>query len=241
MSFNQRSTDTTHTSRRERSDGDEPGPGKQTLTAGLPVTGPDGGAAGSGGAQGAGDREAVQLEEVRGGKPAGSCDIPFPKTQNAGPDGTVCRRFEGVTTYKDISEARLVAAGYKFWTSDGSFDKWVKVDGSTELWLQLPRINAATSQKAIGQLRSIVATRRAQLDEIGTLAKLTDNPDPDVAQAAREELKDRLDEFPGFDEDYAQVPQMRAQVDADHRKAFEDQVKALMEERDRYDPQSTYP
>jgi hypothetical protein len=87
----------------------------------------------------------------------------------------------------------------------------------------------------------MVATRKAQLDEIATLARLTDNPDPEVAEAAREEMKERLDAFPGFDDDYAQVPQLRSQVDADHRKAFEDQVKALMEQRDRYDPQSTYP
>jgi hypothetical protein len=204
MSFNQRSRDTEHTSQRDRSDADEPAPGKQTLTT-------------------------------------GSCDIPFPKTQNDGPGGSVCRRFEGVTTYRDISEARLIAAGYKRWTSDGSFDKWVRTDGSSELWLQLPRINAATSQKAIGQLRSIVATRKADLDDIATVARLTDHPDPNVAEAAREELKERLDEFPGFHDDYAQVPALRSQVDADHRKAFEDQVKALMEQRDRYDPQSTYP
>lgn len=170
-----------------------------------------------------------------------SCDIPFPRTQNDGPGGTVCRRFDGVTTYRDVSEARLVAAGYKFWTSDGAFDKWVKLDGSSELWLQLPRINAATSQKAIGQLRSIVATRKAQLDELATLVRLTDNPDPDVAEAAREELQERRDEFPGFDDDYALVPELRSQVDADHRKVFEGQVDELMEQRDRYDPQSKRP
>ena len=174
-------------------------------------------------------------------KETGSCDIPFPKTEYDGPDGKVCRRFDGVTTYRDVSEARLVAAGYKFWTSDGRFDKWVRVDGSSELWLQLPRINKATSEKAIAQLHSIVATRKAELDEIATLSRLTDHPDPDVAEAAREDLQQRLNDFPGFDGDYAQVPQLRSQVDADHRKAFEDQVKALMEQRDRYDPQSTYP
>jgi hypothetical protein len=170
-----------------------------------------------------------------------SCDIPFPKTQYDGPDGKVCRRFDGVLTYRDVSQERLVAAGYKFWTSDGSFDKWVKVDGSSELWLQLPRINKQTSEKAIAQLRSVVATRKAQLDEIATLSRLTDNPDPNVAEAAREELQERLNEFPGFDDDYAQVPLLRSQVDADHRKTFEDGVKALMEQRDRYDPQSTHP
>ena len=199
-----------------------PAPGKQTLTAGLPAA------------------PAVQ-RQAKPGAAAGSCDISFPKTQNAGPGGTTCRRFDGVTTYKMVSEARLKASGYKFWTSDGMFDKWIRVDGSSELWLQLPRQNAATSEKAIGQLRSIISARKTQLDELQTLAQLMDNPDPNVAAAARENWEERMAEFPGFDDDYAQVPALREQVDADHRKAFEDQVDQLMEQRDRYDPQSTRP
>src|SRR6185436_16644558 len=109
MSAQLTSRDAEHTARQDRSDRDDLAPGKQTLTAGLPVGGPSSG------------REPLQLEEVKGGKP-GACDIPFPKTQYDGPNGSVCRRFEGVTTYRDMSEARLIAAGYKFWTSDGSFD-----------------------------------------------------------------------------------------------------------------------
>jgi hypothetical protein len=46
-----------------------------------------------------------------------------------------------VTTYRDVSETRLVAAGYKLWTSDGSFDKWVKVDGSTDSTRETERRN----------------------------------------------------------------------------------------------------
>jgi hypothetical protein len=182
--------------------------------------------------------EAVQRQQATGA----ACDkMPFPKVQNDSPTGTTCRRFDGVTTYRMVSEAQLKASGYKFWTSDGTFDKWVRVDGSSELWLQLPRINAATSEKAIGQLRSIVAARKAALDEIATLAHLANSSDPNVASEAQAELEERIGEFPGFDDDYALVPQLRQQVDADHRKAFEDQVKQLVQLRDRWDPQSDEP
>ncbi|HEX8111425.1 MAG TPA: DUF4157 domain-containing protein, partial [Kofleriaceae bacterium] len=173
---------------------------------------------------------------------AGNCDsMPFPKVQNDSPNGSSCRRFDGVTTYKMVSQDRLIASGYKFWVSDGSFDKWVRIDGSSELWVQLPRINAATSEAAIGQLRSIVATRKAQLDEIAALYQAKQSSDPEVAAEAEAEYQQRLDEFPGFDEDYARVPQLRDQVDADHRKAFEQQVQELVKLRDEWDPQSETP
>jgi hypothetical protein len=185
----------------------------------------------------------VQRQQAKGaaGAGAGACNLPFPKTEYDTPTGKICRKFDGVTNYKAVTEDRLKASGYKFWTSDGRFDKWVRIDGSSELWVQLPKINAATSAKAISALRSIVATRKAQLDELAVLAKLLDNPDPDVAAAAREDWDERMAEFPGFDDDYEQVPKLREQVDADHRKAFEEQVEQLMEQRDRYDPQSTHP
>jgi hypothetical protein len=151
------------------------------------------------------------------------------------------RQLDGVTIYKMTSVARLQAAGYKFSRTDGYFDIWVKLDGSSELWVQLPRVNAETSKKSIGQLHSIVAARRAALDEIRTLAQLANSTDPDVAAEAKTELDERIDEFPGFDDDYALVPKLREQVDADHRQEFEDQVKQLVEARDDWDPQSEVP
>jgi hypothetical protein len=181
---------------------------------------------------------AVQRQPGTGG----SCDnMPFPKVQNDSPNGSTCRRFDGVTTYKMVSQDRLIASGYKFWVTDGGFDKWVRVDGSSELWLQLPRLNAATSDAAIGQLRSIVAARRAQLNEIAGLYNATQSSDSYVAAAAQAEYQQRLDEFPGFDDDYALVPKLRDQVDADHRKAFEQQVQELVKLRDDWDPQSGTP
>src|SRR4051794_17929343 len=140
-----------------------------------------------------------------------------------------------------VSQDRLMASGYKFWVTDGGFDKWVRVDGSSELWLQLPRLNAATSEAAIGQLRSIVAARRAQLNEIAGLYNATQSSDPYVAAEAKAEYQQRLDEFPGFDDDYALVPKRRDQVDADPRKAFEKQVQELVKLRDDWDPQSGTP
>lgn len=151
------------------------------------------------------------------------------------------RKLDGVTFYKMTSEARLKAAGYKFSRNEGYFDIWVKLDGSSELWVQLPRVNAQTSEKAIGQLRAIVAARKAALDEIANLAHIANSTDPDVAAAAQQELQERISEFPGFDDDYALVPKLREQVDADHRPQFEDQVKQLVKLRDDWDPQSETP
>jgi hypothetical protein len=183
----------------------------------------------------------VQRKPKDEAKDPAACNIPFPRVEYNTPTGKICRRFDGTQSYSNVTKAQLAAAGYRFWITDGGFDKWVKIDGSSELWVQLPKTNAATSAKAIGQLRSVVATRKAQLDELETLARLMDNSDPEVASEARSEWQERMAEFPGFDDDYALVPKLRDQVDAEHRKEFEDSVKALMEQRDRYDPQSTYP
>lgn len=183
----------------------------------------------------------VQRQQTAKKPAAGSCNIPFPRVEYDSPDGTICRRFDGTTTYSMVTKAQLAASGYKFWVTDGVVDKWVKIDRSSELWVQLPKINAATSEKAISQLGSIIATRKRELDDLEGTARAMNSPDPDVASAAKEEWDKLSAEFPGFDDDYALVPALRDQVDVEHRKAFEDSVKALMEQRDRWDPQSTYP
>src|SRR3954467_2749479 len=103
---------------------------------------------------------------------------------SGGTPGAPPRRFEGVVTYRDVTEAGMVAAGFKIWVTEAGFDKWVKLDGSSELWVQLPKINAATSDAAISQMRSLVATRKAELDDLLNLLQLEKSPDPEVASAA---------------------------------------------------------
>jgi hypothetical protein len=168
------------------------------------------------------------------------------------------RRLEGVSFYGMTSKKQLLASGYKYLRRDGYFDIWCSPNGG-ELLLQVPKVNAATSEAAIARLggpkRSggsggsttgrgpggIVATRKAQLDAIDALAKAAKSTDPDVAETAQEELETALREFPGFDDDYALVRELRAQVDAEHKDEFEALVRALAEQRDRYDPQSDLP
>jgi hypothetical protein len=184
----------------------------------------------------------VVQRQPSGKQPApAACNIPFPRVQYDTPNGPICRRFDGVMTYSTVSKARLTAAGYKFWITDAGFDKWVKIDRSSELWIQLSKINAATSEKAIAQLHAIVAQRRAQLDQMEVVAKLMNDANADVAAEARKDWDELTAEFPGFDDDYAQIPALRDQVDAEHRKAFEDSVDEIMVQRDRWDPQSTRP
>lgn len=175
--------------------------------------------------------------------PSGSTTpIPPPSVHYGLPDGTtVYRRFDGVTTYKFVTTDQLAAQGYRFWINDGGLDKWVKTDSSSEIHLQLAKVNKATSEQALARLQSLVATRKQQLDDIAEMARQAKSADPDVAAEAQKELQELQDEFPGFDDDYALVSTLREQVDAEHRPAFETQVKALVEQRDRWDPQSGTP
>jgi hypothetical protein len=51
-------------------------------------------------------------------------------------------------------------------------------------------------------------------------------PIPPGGDTAHEEWKERYDTYPGFDDDYLLILTLRTQVDANHRKAFEDQQLA---------------
>src|SRR5213593_4772839 len=112
--------------------------------------------------------------------------------------------MEGATFYGMTSKKQLIASGYKFLRNEGHFDIWCSPKGG-ELWVQVPKANAATSEAAIARLGGprrpggsggstggrgpggIVAARKAQLDEIEALAKATKSGDPDVAETAQEE------------------------------------------------------
>jgi hypothetical protein len=65
--------------------------------------------------------------------------IPFPRVQYASPTGTFYRRFDGVTTYSATPRERLVKAGYQFARNEGGRDVWIKVDRSSEIWVQIPQ------------------------------------------------------------------------------------------------------
>jgi hypothetical protein len=67
--------------------------------------------------------------------------IPFPRVQYSTPTGTFYRRFDGITTYSATPSGMLTKAGYQFTRNDGSFDIWVKVDRSSEIWVQVPKPN----------------------------------------------------------------------------------------------------
>ena len=67
--------------------------------------------------------------------------IPFPRVQYTTPTGTFYRRFDGVTTYSATPSGMLTKAGYQFARNDGSFDIWVKIDRSSEIWVQIPKPN----------------------------------------------------------------------------------------------------
>ena len=67
--------------------------------------------------------------------------IPFPRVQYSGPDGAFYRRFDGVTTYSMTPKDRLAKAGYRFARNEGGHDVWVKVDRSSEIWVQIPKPN----------------------------------------------------------------------------------------------------
>ncbi|SEL12412.1 hypothetical protein [Nitrosovibrio tenuis] len=67
--------------------------------------------------------------------------IPFPRVQHTTPTGTFYRRFDGVTTYSATPSGMLTKAGYQFARNDGSFDIWVKVDRSSEIWVRIPKPN----------------------------------------------------------------------------------------------------
>jgi CCR4-NOT transcriptional regulation complex NOT5 subunit len=66
----------------------------------------------------------------------------------------------------------------------------------------------------------MIAKRKEQLDRMEVVAKLMNDKDidPEVADAARDDWNEQVKEFPGFDDDYAEVPALRDQVDAEHRK-----------------------
>ena len=57
----------------------------------------------------------------------------------AGGGGTRKPKFDGVTTYSMTSKLMLAKAGYRFTRTDGGFDVWTKVDGSSFIWVQLPK------------------------------------------------------------------------------------------------------
>lgn len=67
--------------------------------------------------------------------------IPFPRVQYTTPTGTFYRRFDGVTTYSATPSGMLTKAGYQFARNDGSFDIWIKIDRSSEIWVQIPKPN----------------------------------------------------------------------------------------------------
>jgi hypothetical protein len=70
--------------------------------------------------------------------------IPFPRVQYSSPTGTFYRRFDGVTTYAATPRERLIKAGYQYARNDGGHDVWVKVDRSSEIWVQLPQATKPT-------------------------------------------------------------------------------------------------
>jgi len=91
--------------------------------------------------------ELTHVVQTAGRPPAGrpidrqaaSPTTPKEPTQKGPTTGKISRRFDGVTTYSATSRVSLTASGYKFVRTDGNFDIWVKVDGSSELWLQRPK------------------------------------------------------------------------------------------------------
>lgn len=148
----------------------------------------------------------------------GTCKIPFPRVQVDSPDGTICRRFEGVTTYSWVTKAQLTAAGYKLWETDGSFDKWVRVDGSSELWVQVPKINAKSDDAP--------APETPETPETPSIIPPGTDEDPAAVIEARLVVTDTTNTYMPWGGHIADAEDMR-EAGRGHDAAYDQELEAL--------------
>jgi hypothetical protein len=160
-------------------------------------------------------------------------NAPASQTDNSNGQCPAGLPQDGVTTYSMTPPEQLTAAGYVFsYTSNsfGTFDIWVKTDCSSQIYVQLlhDRGPNSESRKTLAQTQLLLAQRTAQVQELQTLCELSASPDPDVADEALAELRDRLKEFPGVQTDENQLQQWRELIDPAQSDDFESAAREII-------------